>query len=268
MKKKKTKQKHKNFGLRIDPIVIEKDYVLGSFGSLGGDVLQPSGQWFDYLPKDEVQNLNGIEPFACVTFSTFNALETLIRRLFGVERNYSDRFLATMSGTAAQKGNSLQTVAETLRHQGAPLESLWPLDISINTFEKFYAPIPDSVRTIALEFIAEFDYKHEYVPTDPISLKKALTYSPLNVATFAWLQDSTTGLYYVPKGYPANHSPMLYGYEEGVSWFIFDSYDNTHKKMRWDTQFAQAKRHKLTRQIVNETAFARFLRQLAQLFSR
>lgn len=257
---------HKNYGLKIDPVVIGKDYVLGSYGSLDGEVLQPDGQWDAWLPVDELQNLNGIEPFCCVTEAALNCVETLIRRQFGAERNYSDRLLATISGTAALQGNSLQAVSEMLRKEGDVLEAQWPFDSTITTFEKFYAPVPDHLLILAKEFVAEFAYNHEYVPCDPSSLKKALTYSPLNVATYAWIEDSTTGLYYFPPGYPANHCVMLYGYVEGQYWKIFDSCDNTHKRMRWDTQFAQAKRHKLARQVVNETAWARFLKLMQQLF--
>lgn len=238
---------HKNYGLLIDPIIIGKDFVLGSYGSLDGEIYQPDGQWDDFLPQDEFQNLNGVEPYACVSYSTLNCIEILIRRQFGEDHNYSDRFLAAVSGTAEQKGNSLQRVTEALRHAGVPAQSTWPFDTLVTTFEKFYAPIPDAVRVLALEFLSTFDYKHEYVPCDPSSLKTALRYSPLNIATYAWLQDGTTGLYYKPAGYPDNHSPVLYGYVEGQYWKIFDSYDNTHKRVKWDTQFGQAKRHKLSR---------------------
>jgi hypothetical protein len=259
---------HKNFGLLIDPIVIGQDYVLGGYGDLDGEVLQKDGQWDDYLPRAEVQNLNGIEPYACVTFSTLNCIEILIRRQFGQERNYSDRFLATISGTAQRKGNSLQTVAETLRNSGVVKEAQWPFDYLIDTFDKFYAPVSDALRSLAAAFVAEFDYKHEYVPCNPSALKDALTKSPLNIATYAWALNPATGNYYKPTGYPDNHSPVLYGFKEGQYWKIFDSYDNTHKRMDWGTQFAQAKRHKLARQVVSEPWFKKFLNQLLAYFTQ
>src|SRR4051794_33539420 len=112
-------------GLQLCPIVVDKDYVLGSYGSLGGDVIRPDGQWDPFLPIDEVQNLNGIEPYACVTFGTLNCVETLIKEQFGEERNYSDRWLAKATGTDLKLGNDPQTVAEFLRKSGDVKQTDW-----------------------------------------------------------------------------------------------------------------------------------------------
>src|SRR3990167_9214558 len=92
------------YGFIRDDIKPE-DYVFGS-GQLAGEVLQLNGDWSDFLPPEELQNLNGVEPYACASFGTLNALEMLLRRVLGQVDNFSDRYLAYVSGTKEKKGNS------------------------------------------------------------------------------------------------------------------------------------------------------------------
>lgn len=58
------------------------DYVGGVFSPIPDDVIQPTGQWDEWLPEPEYQNLNGVEPSACASFGTLSAVECLIRRLY------------------------------------------------------------------------------------------------------------------------------------------------------------------------------------------
>jgi hypothetical protein len=260
MEENTASQAPKNYGLLHQPIVIGEDYVLGGYGSLGGDVLQPDGDWSAYLPGDEFQNLNGIEPSACATFGTLNCVETLLRRL-GLDRNYSDRFLAKASGTTAQ-GNSPHVIAEYLRKNGDVLQEIWPFDATIKTFADFYADIPRNVYALATAFIDEFDFKHEYIPTDPNSLKSALKLSPVGFSVYAWVLDPKTGYYVKPQGVIDNHWVECYGCKEGEYWNIFDSYDNTHKKVAWNALPQIAKRYSITRVVESETWWQAFLRWL------
>src|SRR4051812_48805785 len=115
----------RNYGLVLDPIVPEKDYIFGGYGSLGGTIKKPDGQWLDCLPPGEDQFNFGFEPLACTSFGTLNAVEILLRNDLDIE-NYSDRFLAKISGTT-ESGNSPQTVAETLRKRGVCFQSQWDI---------------------------------------------------------------------------------------------------------------------------------------------
>ncbi len=252
-----------NHGLILDKPVPNKDYVFGGDLRLGGDPIVPDGQWDQWVPADEMQNL-AMEPMACATFGTLNCVETLERQEFGDTRNYSDRFLANVSGTT-QMGNSPQTVAETLRKKGCVYESDWPYTSVVDTWEKFYSTIPQRLYTLALTFVAEFAFGHEYVGTDQQSMMDALKFSPLGVDVFAWVQD-TNGLYYRPANTFSDHWVMIYGYDRNNHWKCFDSYDNTHKKLRWDFGFAMVKRYTLHRQVVNETAWTKFLSLIRSLW--
>jgi hypothetical protein len=189
--------KAKRYGLILSPIDVGADYVLGGYGSLGGDVLQPGGSWLNLLPDNESQlDAASFDAIACATFGTLNAVEMLNRRLYGTDRNWSDRFLAKVSGTTEQ-GNSPHTVAETLRKKGAPNEVDYSYPPTIKTWQEFYADIPQSIYTLAIAFLNEFDFKHEYVPTTPAYLMQALKYSPIGISVSAWFQEDN--LYFKPK---------------------------------------------------------------------
>src|SRR3990167_344223 len=248
-----------NHGLIID-FIQKENYVFGD-GKLGAEsVLVPEANWSGWLPDKEIQNLNGIEPYACVSFTILNCVEILERQEFGVSGNWSDRFLATISDTKEKKGNSPQDVAETLRKKGVVEEKEWPFDITINTFEKFYTDIPENLKTLALAFKAQYDFGHSYVPSNYYSLMEALKYSPVAFSVYAWVQDSD-GLYYRPAGFTDGHFTTCYGYVRNRYWLIFDSYatgDSVFKKVRWDSLPMQAKRFTLHKQIVDNTAWGRF----------
>lgn len=243
----------------IPPVIeIEKDYVFGSYGNLGGEVLQPDGKWIKYLPKGETQFNYGFEPNACVSFGTLNGVEILLNRMYGEISNFSDRFLAKVSGTTPE-GNNPQAVAEALRKSGVPREELWPITSDLTTWDKFYSAIPQSIQTIALEFLSRFAFKHEYVGTSAASLKEALKYSPLGIAVSAWSKE---GDYYV-SNFPNNHWCTLVGYEDGKYWIIYDSYSQDGeftKKLAWNYNFSVAKRYAINLQAdVKSPAWIQFI---------
>lgn len=264
---------HKNTGLKLEPIVLGEHFILGSSVSLGGgEILQPDGQWDEYLPtKDEFQTLTDRDPLACTLFGTTNAIEILIRRVYGTERNYSDRWLAKATDTDKKGGNDPHAVAEFIRKNGVVEESVWPLK-GIKTFAEFYANFPQNLYQLALSFISEFAFGHEWVPTYQVNIKEAqaalmegLKYSPLGVSVYAW-ERRQDGIYYKPKNAPGDtHFPVCYGYEEGKYWKILDSYDQPLKRYTWDSIFGVAKRYTLDRQVINEGAFATFLKWLKAL---
>ncbi len=230
------------YGLILPPIAPE-DFVFGD-QNIVTPPLQPDGQWVDYLPPDEFQNMNGIETFACASFGTLNALEILLRRVDGSQIKYADRYLAKISGTQYAKGNSPQTVAEILRNQGAIEESLWPFGPDITTFQLFYATPPAELNVTAKQFNYSYLFNHDYVPNDPQSMKLALTFSPIAMSVSAWTL-LPNGLYAAGDGINDNHWVACYGYEDGVSWHVFDSYDSTHKKVEWAHKPVQVKRYSI-----------------------
>lgn len=234
---------NKNYGFQFDEPNGE-DFVLG-FG-LPYEVLQEGGDWSFWLPQKEFQNLNGIEPSACVSFTTLNCVEILIRKKYGEERNYSDRFLAAISGTTSS-GNTPKKVADALRHAGVARQEDWPFNKHVDSFEKFYAPLPEGVRELALEFIEEWDFGYEIVPANHGAISAALKTSPLLISFSAWFEKD--GLFYRPEGMRDNHATTLFREDPGSHRTVFDSYDNHIKNLRWQDVPMAVKRFTIKKRV-------------------
>lgn len=234
-------------------------YKLGGRTELKGQVLVTNGQWDSFIPLGENQAL-ATEPEACTSFGTLNCAETLIQQELNESRDYSDRLLAWMSGTT-QEGNDPDTVAQTLRKKGDVYEAIWPYTNADNSWATFYEVPPNTIVTDALEFTTEFDFGYQQVPANPQSMMTALQSSPLGAAGFAWATDQN-GYYYSPPGTQPCHWFMVYGYVENQYWKVLDSYPPYQKKLRWDYNFAMARGYTLHRQIVSNSWFNVFLRQL------
>lgn len=163
----------KNYGV-IEGIR-DTDWVAGS---IPYEVRVPSGNWEPYLPPGEWQRSNLVDTMGCVSFSALNSVEAQLKFL-GDERNFSDRFLAMMSGTTKQ-GNWLWKVADTLRREGAVVEERWPAPENY-TWEEYYQPVPIEVINEAKLFLQEYEILYEWIPTDKDSLIKHLKQAPIQV---------------------------------------------------------------------------------------
>jgi hypothetical protein len=250
-----------NYGLKLESPKPE-DYIFGG-NNLGDLPIQPDGQWDGWLPDWEPQSRPGVfDSYACVSFATLNCVEILERHEFGATTNFSERYLAKISATDIQRGNTPQVVAEMLRKQGCVEEKELPFDMTINSFETFYAPLADYLYALGIGTFAQYAFGHEFVPSNVDALKNALKFSPLLFTASAWYKDEN-GLYYRPQGEQDNHAIVCYGYEEGKYWKILDSYADTEgsflKKVRWDSLPMQCKRFTLHKQVVSQTLFDKFI---------
>lgn len=251
----------KNYGYQAPVIDVQKDWILGTSLSAPKIVLQPDGQWDDYLVKKEAQDANGFDPLSCATYGTQNAgIEILGRRVFGVEQNYSDRWVAYHTDTHKKGGNDPHVIAEWIRKRGTVKEESWPLTPDIDSFEKYYEEPPQKLFTEASLFPAEYVFGHEYVPSNPAAMKEALKYSPLGASVYAWPKRDPDGYYYKLPEDRDNHWICLYGYEDGKYWKVFDSADKSEKKLRWDALPSIIKRYSITKQIISDKpAWQRFV---------
>ncbi len=197
----------------IPPVIVPEDYFLGS-KKLGSIELNPKGEWIDFLPVFEKQN-QGTETNGCVSFGTLSALEILHNFLYKKEPNYSDRFLAKMSDTAPDSGNTPKKVSDTLRHSGCVAEEKWPF-----VLEDFYKDIPQDIINLGLEWLKDYEWGYEWC--DSSKLREALRRSPLGVAVSAW-QTNDKGEY-VRFG-ASNHWCVLIGYDNNDRPMIWDSYE-------------------------------------------
>lgn len=253
----------RSYGLLFEPVLPE-DFVLGSDRSLntkfsGRTVLRSDSDWRPWLPPYELQSPI-FESNACASFGTSNTLEVLLRFLYTRVEDFSDRFLAKISGTDPKKGNSPKAVAEALRKNWATLEVEWPA-ADAKTVEEFYAEIPENLKTLALGRKAEWDFGYEYVGTGSANIREALKYSPLGMSVPAWFKDEN-GKYYRPAGVGDNHWITAVHINEANEITILDSYEPFIKVLRSDFSPQVAFGYYLNRQIKVESAWDNFLKWL------
>lgn len=160
----------------------EKDFFFGTEASLRGVDVLPSGDWTPYLPSGEDQFGIGWDSMSCASFSYTSTVETYLNFLIKEKRitafnnkwladngyigpdgkvNFSDRFLAIMSGTTIS-GNSLNKVAETARTVGLIPQSM--LLFGGNSWGEFMNPeaiTPDMIKK-GKEFLQRFKLSYEW----------------------------------------------------------------------------------------------------------
>lgn len=147
----------KNYGF-LPPIISPTDYFLGS-KKLGSVVLNEKGDWRPYLPVFEHQRKT-IETNACVSFGTLSALEMIHNLLWNIEPNYSDRFMAKISETDPNSGNTPKKVSEAIKNYGTVPEDDWSF---AEPLEEYYKDIPQSVKDIGKEWTKWYGFGYEWV---------------------------------------------------------------------------------------------------------
>src|SRR5262245_43848391 len=138
-----------NFGVAPGPQRAPTDYVAGT---LQHEVRNPSAVWTPFAPPGEWQLKNGKDVMACVTFSAINSIEMQELQQTGRQINYSDRWIALMSGTTPE-GNYLWKVIETIRKYGLVPEEAWPAPVSFD-WATYYAK-PSKTVQATLEKIGQ-----------------------------------------------------------------------------------------------------------------
>lgn len=201
-------------------------WVMGANSEIKGEPLMPNADWTPYCPKGEIQKNTFFDSFNCTGYGISNRLEMLYKRVFTVERNFSDRGIGIVAGTRPP-GNSPYTVAEAVRKNGLLDEEDLPFDEFINNVVDYFSPSPltSSLASKALKFLSFREPQHDWVPTDIASLRYALKFSPLLVTVTAWFRNEK-GLYYCPPGMPNQHDTTLIKINDDGSKIVFDSYQD------------------------------------------
>jgi hypothetical protein len=170
-------------------------------GTIPYEVKLQSGDWRPFLPSGEKQK-NPTETMACTTFSDLNCLEIQEKQQTGIEPNWSDRFIAKMSGTTPQ-GNYLDKVADTVRIIGLVTEEEWPTPFNAN-WNTYYADIPQEVINKAVKR----EIAYESIVPGESDLRYHLKQSPIQIV--------------IPEPFP-NHAVVAVAIE-GSTVYYFDSY--------------------------------------------
>jgi len=255
-----------NYGLK-ERIADIQDYIFGA-SSIPQIPLQSDSNWEKYLPWYEPQAEN-FESNGCVVWGTQNCIETLYKRIYGIEPNYSENFTYLLTPVDPDRGSDPNDVAECIRHDGLINNALMRVP---DTKEEFLNMdrVTGSLRAKGLNWLQQHTFLHEWVwRTKPKNymevLKEALKYSPLAVSVSAW--NKVDGVY-VSYGDTNNHCCMLYKFDdEGYPW-VFDSYDHSKKKLSKDHNVRRAKRFYISnkKQEQVKSLMERVIELLQQLF--
>lgn len=211
-----------NHGLLPDQSPRPDDYHAGGFSFVSYEVRNPSGDWRPYLPVKEIQ-YGKEDSMSCVSFSACNSLEIQHKFLTGSEDNYSDRWIAKMSGTT-REGNSLGVVGDTVRHYGMVKETSYPAPPNF-TFDQYHAAIPEpllsQLKAEGQDFLSKWDIKTEYVPAKKDDMMFHLKHAPLQIiipghAVVEFLCEADVADYfdtYDPFQKQTPYSNILYAYK-------------------------------------------------------
>lgn len=234
----------KNYGFIPDKITPD-NYVFGG-GQLQTPIVNQSGDWTAHLPVSEYQKKNGLETMNCTVFGTLNCIETLLSYRKALTVNYSERYIGVLAGTTTS-GNSPHRVAEVIRANGLIYEADLPFSDEIDTWDKYYSPNPMSAnfKRLGARWLKVYEFKHDWVTKSNSMQDKmmdALKYSPLGVAVSAWHREKD---YFVKRG-ADNHWCELVKGVPGQYWVLYDSYDDTVKRLEWNYPFEFVKRYSVT----------------------
>ena len=205
-------------------VIQPEHWVMGANSEIKGEPLVPNGDWTPYCPVGEIQKNTFFDSYNCTGFGLSNRLEMLYKRLFSLDKNFSDRGVGIVAGTKPP-GNSPYNVIEAVRHQGLLDEVDLPFDDFINNVTDYFSPSPltPSLAKKALAFLSFREPQHDWVSTDTSSLRYALKFSPLLITVTAWYRNEQ-GLYYCPPGMPNQHDTTLVKINDDGTKLVFDSY--------------------------------------------
>lgn len=176
-----------------------RDWEQGGIVGAEWGVENSSGQWMDFLPEGEMQSRYGLETMSCVSQSFCNVHEIFLKKR-GIDIDFSDRYLAKMSGTSKQ-GNTFWAVAEAARKYGMIKEEDWDWKPEYNEWSEYYAQVPVEVQEKTIE---DWDYQYRWVDVGNEAIMEGLKYSPLQVCN-EW------------------HAFCIVGYDSR-GWITYDSY--------------------------------------------
>jgi hypothetical protein len=159
-----------------------EDYQAGAYTFISYEERNKTGDWRQFLPVKEIQ-YGKEDSLSCVSFSACNAIEAQFKHQTGKEVNFSDRWLAKMSGTTTE-GNWLYKVGDTVRKFGLVLEEDYPTPPNY-TFKEYHKDIPEPLYTQLIEkgraFLRKWDVKTEFVPATKADMIKHLKHAPLQI---------------------------------------------------------------------------------------
>jgi len=230
------KEVKEGFGM-IEVAPGPEDYTLGGRRQSLKIILSRERDYTLYYPTHERQKRNGYDSYSCVIFSGLNVIETIFKVQYGLDINFSDKYIAALIPVTPYRGTTYANFWDTVRKYGLVLEEEWPWTDEDTPNEYMKRP-PDSVIAKGKEFLKVYDIQHEWVDwggCNPNKLYKSLENSPLQVSVNA------NALYSGKRNPSINHSVMLGRGIKGKKHFTVDHYGKPVHELPWNFYFGSAK---------------------------
>jgi len=259
------KQKNQGFDVKKEQKQLKEDSLNGRvhYSDLGGQlnvkfgansfpVINPSGEYGNFLPEDEHQKISGVETMACTVFATLKAIQIIIKLKYGINTNYSERFIAILAGISPTNGGSPHKVAEAIRKYGLIPQEMLPFNSGMSSRE-FYSK-PDNWDELLEEgerWLKEYDFGHEWIfDFSHKNITEKSKTSPLPAGVYAWRSEN--GVYVKPDWARDNHWCLRFGQSESNYHKFRDSYQPWEKHIDWNYKFGFIKRYYVGKKNSNE----------------
>ena len=235
-------------------LIVKKpeDYSFGAWTKVPTTIYSPDGQWPLVLYEPQAEKY---ETFGCTIWGSENQAEMFIKKVFGFEPNFDERFTYLHSDVSVEnRGANPQNAYESARHDGYINDEPLP-DTFAEFIDKRY--LTGTRIEAGKKWPQEYELLHEWVSdTSKENIVKLLPMSPVAISVTAWLQDSS-GLF-IDGGQPNTHWCVAFGYlkefmgKKGIFLMVFDSYDHSVKTLHPDHRIAVAKRIHISRKEITE----------------
>jgi hypothetical protein len=138
-------------GLVIGEITPDQ-YVFGA-QKLPEIVMQPDGNWKDFLVKFERQSY-GFDTFGCALYNVLQPIEILQKKITGKEYDWSERYPYIKLGIQPPGSNPHHNL-EHIRKYGLIPEDMLPFTDIIRTLEEYADPkaITQAMHDTAFQFV-------------------------------------------------------------------------------------------------------------------
>lgn len=194
----------------VYPEIKHTDRTYGS--TILGAVVKEDGDWRDFLPPEEDQNVRGIESSACFAEGQQHTIATLQEFLYDLpDQNYSARFTALLANGTENGGDPIRA-AKSIKYDGlVPEEDMtWKFIESWDEFHSWKGV--DKLTLIAkgkqwanqwkpnFKIIVE---REDSIESKYLKMREALKRSPLPISVCAWYEKN--GVYVKPNKMRDNH---------------------------------------------------------------
>jgi len=226
----------------IYPEISEQDRQFGA--GLTAPILRPNGDWRDFLPENEDQNVRGIESSACYVEAQQACLATLLEEKFSIPNsNFSARFNALLSGGSEGGGDPVRG-AKSVKYDGLVPEKLmsWEGIDDWREYHSFSGADEEECKVKGKEWVNQWqaDFKiltEKELPleTKYILLKEGLQRSPVPISVSAWYEWD--GMYFKPQGLRDNHLTLAVFVDDQNRIHVRDTYSPYSKILEPNTDF-------------------------------